>query len=240
MAGTSTLLHTGCCNTTIPARMPSTPPTSFQPHKELSRKMLTIRKRPPTSQKMPNTCIRTNSVAPGAVSRNRPMIAAAIPSSKTSHQGELVSSVPSTNAVIVVAPFFLDFFLVEDFFLETSLCLTNVGATSSYNLQLTLLSLCPPSFAWLTTPQRDRIRGRHHLRSAGGAVERPVGQRAHLGVAALLAGVCGEDVWKGNYLLERPYEGAVEGAAAGLALSRAREWPPTPRAQRAVSARWAD
>jgi len=71
-------------------------------------------------------------------------------------------------------------------------------------------------------------------------VERPVGQRAHLGVAALLAGVCAEDVWKGNYLLERPYDGAVEGAAAGLALSRAREWPPTPRAQRAVSARWAD
>src|SRR5215207_3640009 len=218
--------------------MPRAPPTSFQPHNELSRKMLMILKRPPTSQKMATTWIRTNSVAPGAVSRNRPMIAAAIPSSKTSHQGELVSSVPSTNAVTVVAPFFfLDFFLVEDFFLEASLCLTNVGATSSYNLQLTLLSLCPPSFAWLTTPQRDRIRGRHHLRSAGGAVERPVGQRAHLGVAAL-AGVLAHSVRKGDNLLKRLYEGAVKGAATVLAVGRARERPL--RAQRAVSARRAD
>jgi hypothetical protein len=77
-----------------------------------------ILKRPPTSQKMATTWIRTNSVAPGAVNRNKPMIAAAIPSSKTSHQGELVSSVLSANAVIVVAPFFffLDFFLERDFF----------------------------------------------------------------------------------------------------------------------------
>src|SRR5829696_1121964 len=94
--------------------MPRAPPTSFQPHNELFRKMLMILKRPPTSQKMATTWIRTNSVAPGAVSRNRPMIAAVIPSSKTSHQGELVSSVLCANAVIFV-PFFLDFFFLDRF-----------------------------------------------------------------------------------------------------------------------------
>ena len=71
-------------------------------------------------------------------------------------------------------------------------------------------------------------------------MKRPVGQRAHLGVAALFAGVFAHSVRKGDYLLERHYNAATEFAPAGLALSRAREWPPTPRAQRAVSARWAD
>ena len=79
--------------------------------------------------------------------------------------------------------------------------------------------------------------GRHHLRSAGGAVERPVGQRAHLGVAAL-AGVLAHSVRKGDNLLKRLYEGAVKGAATVLAVGRARERPL--RAQRAVSARRAD
>jgi len=65
--------------------------------------------------------------------------------------------------------------------------------------------------------------GRHHLGSAGGAVKRPVGQRAHLGVAALLAGVFAHSVRKGGYLLKRPYGAATEGAATGLALGRARE-----------------
>jgi hypothetical protein len=45
-------------------------------------------------------------------------------------------------------------------------------------------------------------------------VERATGQAAHLGVAAL-AGVFAEDVWTGDYLLERPKDDVVEGAAAG-------------------------
>jgi hypothetical protein len=54
-------------------------------------------------------------------------------------------------------------------------------------------------------------------------VKRPVGQRAHLGVAALLAGVFAQSVRKGDYLLERHYGATTEFAPAGLALSRARE-----------------
>ena len=64
---------------------------------------------------------------------------------------------------------------------------------------------------------------RHHLGSAGGAVKRPVGQRAHLGVSALLAGVFAHSVRKGGYLLKRPYDAATKGAPTGLALGRARE-----------------
>jgi hypothetical protein len=64
--------------------------------------------------------------------------------------------------------------------------------------------------------------GRHHLRSAGGAVERPVGQASHLGVAAL-AGVFARSVRKGDYLLKRLYDATDEGAATGLAAGRARE-----------------
>jgi hypothetical protein len=53
-------------------------------------------------------------------------------------------------------------------------------------------------------------------------VERPVRQGAHVGVAAL-AGVFAQRVGKGGYLLERPYDGVVKGAATGPALGRARE-----------------
>jgi hypothetical protein len=45
--------------------------------------------------------------------------------------------------------------------------------------------------------------GMHHLRSAGGAVEHPLRQRAHVGVATL-AGVFAQCVRKGDYLLKRP------------------------------------
>jgi len=59
--------------------------------------------------------------------------------------------------------------------------------------------------------------GRHHLRSASGAVERATGQASHLGVAAF-ACVFAEDVWrKGDYLRKRPQDDVVEGAAAGVA-----------------------
>jgi hypothetical protein len=50
-------------------------------------------------------------------------------------------------------------------------------------------------------------------------VEHPIWQAAHLGVAAL-AGVFPEGVWKGDYLLERPQDWAVEGAAAGIAAGQ--------------------
>src|SRR3954453_5936923 len=96
--------------------------------------------------------------------------------------------------------------------------------------------VCSPSSACGSRRRRDRIRT-NPLRSAGGAVERPVEQRAHLGVAAL-TGVFAHSVRKGDYLLERPYGDAIDDAATGLAVGRAREWPP--RAQRAISARRAD
>ena len=40
---------------------------------------------------------------------------------------------------------------------------------------------------------------RQHLRSAGRAVEHPIGQQAHLGVMTLLAGVVALDLWKSGY-----------------------------------------
>jgi hypothetical protein len=51
-------------------------------------------------------------------------------------------------------------------------------------------------------------------------VEHTVGQATHLGVATLLAGVFAQSVGKGDYLLERPHDSAVEGAAAGVAASQ--------------------
>ena len=53
-------------------------------------------------------------------------------------------------------------------------------------------------------------------------MERPVRQRAHVGVAAL-AGVFALCVRKGGYLFKRPYDDVVKGAATGLAVGRARE-----------------
>jgi hypothetical protein len=60
---------------------------------------------------------------------------------------------------------------------------------------------------------------RQHLRSAGWAVEHPIGQKTHLGVMTLLAGVFALDLWKGSYLRKyfknRPTEQALtEGAAS--------------------------
>ena len=54
-------------------------------------------------------------------------------------------------------------------------------------------------------------------------------QRAHLGVAALLAGVFAHSVRKGDYLLERHYNAATEDAPTGLALRAERESGPRPR-----------
>ncbi len=57
------------------------------------------------------------------------------------------------------------------------------------------------------------------LRAASGAVEHPVGQAAHLGVAAL-AGVPAQSIWQGDYLLEGPQGGNVNGADARAAADR--------------------
>jgi triphosphoribosyl-dephospho-CoA synthetase len=54
---------------------------------------------------------------------------------------------------------------------------------------------------------------RQHLRAAGLAVEHPVGQKTHLGVMTLLAGVFALGLWKGGYLPKyfenRPREEAL-------------------------------
>ena len=47
-------------------------------------------------------------------------------------------------------------------------------------------------------------------------MERPIGQATHLGVATL-AGVFPAGIWKGDYLLERDQDCAVEGATTGVA-----------------------
>jgi hypothetical protein len=71
----------------------------------------------------------------------------------------------------------------------------------------------PPDEGVLLRPTPKPIRGafsqdlkgsrwKKNLRAAGRAVEHPVGQTPHLGVAALLAGVATYGIWQGNYLLE--------------------------------------
>jgi triphosphoribosyl-dephospho-CoA synthetase len=54
---------------------------------------------------------------------------------------------------------------------------------------------------------------RQYLRAAGRAVEHPVGQKTHLGVMTLLAGVVAVGFWKGGYLPkyfeDRPREEAL-------------------------------
>ncbi len=57
------------------------------------------------------------------------------------------------------------------------------------------------------------------LRAASGAVEHPVGQVAHLGVAAL-AGVLAQSVRQGDYLLEGSQGGNVNSANARAAADR--------------------
>lgn len=66
-------------------------------------------------------------------------------------------------------------------------------------------------------------------------MEHPVGQAAHLGVAAL-AGMFTEGVRKGDYLRERPQDRAVEGAPAGITAGQETGFVAT---QLAGAARWA-
>ena len=55
--------------------------------------------------------------------------------------------------------------------------------------------------------------------AAGGAVEHPVGETAHLWVATL-ASVLARSVGKGSYLLEGPHNSALNDANARVAASR--------------------
>jgi len=57
------------------------------------------------------------------------------------------------------------------------------------------------------------------LRATSGAVEHAVWEAPHLGVAAL-AGVLVQSVRQGDYLLQGPQDGALEGVAARVALGQ--------------------
>jgi hypothetical protein len=57
------------------------------------------------------------------------------------------------------------------------------------------------------------------LRATGGAVEHAVWEAPHLGVAAL-AGVFAQRIRQGDYLLQGPQDGALEGVAARVALGQ--------------------
>jgi hypothetical protein len=57
------------------------------------------------------------------------------------------------------------------------------------------------------------------LRATSGAVEHAVWEAAHLGVAAL-AGVLAQRGRQGDYLLQGPQDGALEGMAARIALGQ--------------------
>ena len=62
---------------------------------------------------------------------------------------------------------------------------------------------------------------RDYLRAASGTVEHAVWEVAHLGMAAF-AGVPAQSVRQGSYLLQGPQYGALDVAAAGVALGRIR------------------
>jgi hypothetical protein len=56
------------------------------------------------SQKKPVTCTKNNRVIPGAVNRKSPIITAAIPSSRTSHQGIDMFSVVADESIDYALP----------------------------------------------------------------------------------------------------------------------------------------
>ena len=62
---------------------------------------------------------------------------------------------------------------------------------------------------------------RDYLRAASGTVEHAVWEVAHLGMAAF-AGVLAQCVRQGGYLLQGSQNGALDVAAAGVALGRIR------------------
>jgi hypothetical protein len=64
------------------------------------------------NQYMANIWIRTNKVAPGDVNRKIPMITAAIPSNRMSHQGTDLPSCVVSTVVISVVISLLTFFLI--------------------------------------------------------------------------------------------------------------------------------
>jgi hypothetical protein len=69
-----------------------------------------------------------------------------------------------------------------------------------------------------TNVSRAGFKG-YNLRAAGGAVEHPVWQVAHLWMPTL-AGVLAQSVGKGGYLLKGSQDGVHNGAAARVAADQ--------------------
>ncbi len=59
----------------------------------------------------------------------------------------------------------------------------------------------------------------YDLCAAGGTVEDPIGEPAHLWVVTL-ASVLAQSVWKAGYLFESPYNSALNDANARVAANR--------------------
>jgi len=95
--GTRTALHNGWFRIASPARMPRMPANSFHPQLEASIKMATIPKMPPMNQYQPRNWMMNTAVDAGRISSSTPISTAAMPWSKTSHQGANFCS-PCTGA----------------------------------------------------------------------------------------------------------------------------------------------